>query len=68
MAKKRVKCDRCGLEYDEGAPHMMFCRGAIPEDAECVSCGQDDPAFLLECSSCGEVVCECCMEDGTHTC
>jgi len=46
----------------------MFCRGIVPDDAECVSCGEDDRDFLQECSSCGEIICGCCREDGTHVC
>ena len=65
---KRVTCDRCGAEYAQGAPHSMFCRGIVPDDAECVSCGEDDRDFLQECSSCGEIICGCCREDGTHVC
>ena len=66
--KERVKCKKCGLEYDVGAPHSAFCRGRIPEDAECADCGQDDKDFLKQCCECGDIICECCEEDGTHDC
>lgn len=72
MPKKKqdsemVTCGRCGLSYKAGAPHAAFCRGNIPDDASCTHCGNDDKEFLLECT-CGEIICECCKEDGTHVC
>lgn len=63
----RMTCERCGATYAAGAPHRVFCRGKVKEGDECVCCGQDDLDFLKECA-CGEIVCECCVEDGTHDC
>ena len=64
----REVCEKCGATYAPGAPHAQFCRGSIPEDAECVQCGTRDRDMLKECRSCGEIICECCEEDGTHVC
>jgi hypothetical protein len=67
-----VKCERCGLEYKQGGPHAMFCRGNVPPGSKCVECGanaeEDDIVELSECQGCGEIVCDCCKEDGTHEC
>ena len=63
------KCTRCGFVYKAGAPHAMFCRGNVPPESKCASCGMDDAQDMLsECRECGEIVCECCKEDGTHMC
>ena len=61
-------CGRCGPTYARGAPHQAFCRGKVEEGDTCVACGCDDLDFLKECRSCGEVVCESCVEEGTHEC
>jgi len=65
---ERVKCEKCGMEYAAGAPHHAFCRGNVPDDAECVVCGVKDRDALKECPGCGEVICDCCEDDGEHIC
>ena len=68
MAKKkeiRVKCERCGRTYTLGMPHQQFCRGKVPRGAKCVHCGEGDRLRLNQCR-CDQIVCECCLEDGTH--
>jgi hypothetical protein len=64
-----VTCGKCGNKYKQGGPHAMFCAGNVPKGSECVECGmsQDDGATLSECD-CGDIVCDCCKEDGTHDC
>ncbi len=68
MGGKRGTCSKCGLTFAAGAPHQMFCRGRVPEGATCVSCKCDDHDSLKECPTCGETICDCCDEDGTHVC
>ena len=66
----RVKCKRCGMEYDAGQPHAAFCRGAVPPGSKCECCGNDQKDSLLECQ-CGAIVCDCCHEnedDSGHDC
>lgn len=66
--KDSVTCGRCGLEYKAGAPHSAFCRGRIEDGDACTGCGMEDKDFLQECRLCGEIVCDCCKDDGTHEC
>jgi hypothetical protein len=63
----KVTCEKCGLEYTEGAPHSAFCHGSVPEDAVCCECGFDEHDDLCECPNCGAVVCMPCKEE-SHEC
>ncbi len=65
---KRVKCVRCGRMYDEGMPHEMFCQGRVPKGSVCIECGEDDHGLLSECKDCGEIVCDCCIDNNEHVC
>lgn len=68
---RRIKCPACGREYNEGAPHYMFCRGNVQADSECVCCGEENGDVLSVCSVCGDTVCDACKdnEDGSgHDC
>jgi hypothetical protein len=66
--KQTVVCEKCGMEYTPGSPHVMFCRGNVKDGDQCVECGNDDKDLLSECNECGDPVCDCCKEDGTHAC
>lgn len=58
---KRVKCERCGKEYDEGAPHLAFCHGKIETGDKCAYCGEGNPNDLHEYG--GEILCTACKEE-----
>ena len=69
MAKKKegwTKCLRCGRTYKAGMPHEQFCKGKVPRGAKCVNCGTASRLSLKQCRGCNQIVCECCVEDGSH--
>ena len=43
----------------------LYCKGMRLGD-DCMT--EEDGADLQECEDCGEPVCICCAEDGTHEC
>ena len=63
-------CSRCGRKYQKGYAHLhaMFCRGRVPKGATCVECGESDHELLSECRSCGEAVCDACIDSDEHDC
>jgi uncharacterized C2H2 Zn-finger protein len=63
-----VTCPRCGNEYQEDAPHAMFCRGRLLPGDKCVECGEADPELLQQCPECDAVVCDFCVDDEKHDC
>ena len=51
-----VECPRCGLFYEQGAPHYGFCLG----QKDCDECGEEpekDEAYLEKCEVCKGVFC-----------
>lgn len=63
---KRATCPKCGLDYDEGAPHHQFCRG-FKGEPRCEHCGElHDEAF--KCSDCGAITCPDCGDTDDKLC
>lgn len=64
----RVTCETCGLEYDEGAPHGMFCRGT--RETKCEECGAEmsDDVSVAACRGCGKVFCDNCGSVEDRSC
>jgi len=62
---KRVKCPACGREYDEGAPHEMFCRGT--DEITCELCGEDH-GDVFKCNECGTPCCPNCGDPEEQIC
>ncbi len=52
---RRVKCPECGFEYDEGAPHAMFCQGPDPL-GPCDICGEES-RDNFKCTDCESISC-----------
>lgn len=64
--RKRIKCPECGREYDEGAPHAMFCRGLNPLPP-CDVCGEES-RDNFKCEACGSVSCTRCGDPMAKLC
>ncbi len=54
--KDLIKCHDCGMRYEPGAPHQMFCAART-----CDGCGTTY-GQVIEKNAAGERICAACRE------